>query len=171
MRQTKGNRGAILFLVIIFCFILAALGMTVVYMHGMEEMYSKNEVDTTRAQLMAEAGLERAKNWLGNTFKTSWFEGTYGTNPYRLYTDVLMEPGNDFTKGYYSVEITPNPLTTSNPIERYYYIASTGVAGGYVKSIRANIRVSTTAPAGVGAPSRVFAMKTWWESPASQKQF
>jgi hypothetical protein len=153
------KHGMILVLVIVFSFVLSAIGMAVIYLHSLEEMASIRDVKATRALNMADAGTERARAWL------YWFEqyhnnlssttiiklpeqhtgqGFGGNNigifhPVNVAQPVILESGpSPYTQGSYQVSIVGDSgnYTDTHEAHGFYTIISSGMAGDMVKVVQ-----------------------------------
>jgi hypothetical protein len=119
----KQNKGMVLLLVMAFSFVLTTVGTSFIYMYGMQEQFTRAEVNRTRCLYLAEAGLERSMSLLGaGELKTSKpFGGP-----------VIMEPAtvaNPY-QGYFEVEITTVNATLADGSKQYQYIImSSGTVG------------------------------------------
>jgi hypothetical protein len=141
LHAKKTNRGSAIVMVVVFASILTSIGMSVMYMNSSEEIAERVDVDRTRALYFAEAGMERATNWMQNCIQ--WPEtmmvgkgSTAAFNPFN--GTVVVDAVSPANQGTYTVQIDPDD-DNDKLFEKKYLITSTGKAGNFEKVIVSSV--------------------------------
>lgn len=116
----------------IILFILGIVGTAFLVMAGYEVRSSEVQTDSQRAFWLAEAGKERAIEWMQNRF-------TPPSSDQAIYTSVAGPNG-----GAYSVDVLVD-TTTNWAAEKAFVIESVGEFGGHERRIRQRIRMTSFA--------------------------
>lgn len=75
MRQLRKNKGAVLIVVLGVLAVLALLGVTFATLQATERQVARNYLDTVRAKLAAQSGVQAAEAQLREYFPNRYFEG------------------------------------------------------------------------------------------------
>lgn len=126
-----GDHGTVMILVIIASFIMSIIGLATIYLGGLQEIAARAELDVVRANLAADAGIERGRLFLGTSTVQSatvgFPENVRGDRfPFQLADEDVGAWGR------YVVEIRPSQdnnidfVTPGNSLVGTYLISSTG---------------------------------------------
>ncbi|MFC2062235.1 hypothetical protein ACFLUV_06960 [Elusimicrobiota bacterium] len=131
MKIKDKNKGAVLFMVIIFSIILSVAGMAYLYMSQSERIFVRQQVNMSKSFYLAEAGYERAKAWLMINFH----KYSNAAAPFDPFGGVQTLPS-----GSYKITVRPDP---GNPgsVEKLYVISSTGTSGNIDKPLESEVKI------------------------------
>jgi Tfp pilus assembly protein PilX len=152
-----GNeRGTVLMLVIISSFILSIIGLAAINLAGLQEIAARAEIDVSRANFAADAGLEYGKLWISSSCVV---QNTFPENITSTSTAFSLGQANVGAYGSYVVSITPqsdndiNFTYSSMSVIGTYLISSTstvsqGVVGTMdtLKNKTLNVRIWRVSP-------------------------
>ncbi|MFW6134404.1 MAG: pilus assembly PilX N-terminal domain-containing protein, partial [Elusimicrobiota bacterium] len=124
MKNKYGNKGAVLFMVVLFSVIASIAGLSYIYLTETERITSQQDINKDRAFYLADAGLERAKTYLMTSLDPRIFE-TDNFNPFG--GSVILENNPETARGRYDVTI--DPFDTNNEpgtLDKGFIVYSTG---------------------------------------------
>ncbi|MBN1822749.1 MAG: pilus assembly PilX N-terminal domain-containing protein [Endomicrobiales bacterium] len=124
------KKGAILFTVLIFSFVLSIIGMALIYIYGEQRMQAIQASTTTKALYAAESGAELARSWLYylQVFPENRPGHSDDTNPFYVHNARIIESGANY-QVQMTVSIDPFDanVSTSAQTAGYYLVETQGL--------------------------------------------